>query len=257
MAGSTARVTLLSDFGTADGYAAAMKGMIAAISTAVLIDDATHDIPPGDVAAGAWALAGYWSCYPAGTVHLAVVDPGVGSGRRALAAEIDGHVFVAPDNGLLSRVLDEARSARVLEITPASVARDVVSNTFHGRDLFAPAAAHLAAGVPAGRIGTEINDPVRLPPPRAERTEGGGIIGEVVHVDRFGNLVTSIPAGWMAGRDRVRIGVHTMPVTRVYAQAAPGESIALIGSRGLVEISVRDGSAAALLHAMRGDTVSA
>ena len=257
------RVTLLTDFGTADGYVAAMKGVIAAIAPGALIDDASHDVPPGDVAAAAWSLWRYWRLYPAGTVHLVVVDPGVGSARRALAAEADGRLFVAPDNGVLTRVLAEAGSAAVVAVEAAELFRTPVSPTFHGRDIFAPVAAELArraaAGAPYRRaladLGPAIADPVRLPLPQPQR-DGGRVAGEVVHVDRFGNLITNIPGEWLAEGARVRVeGGPDAPLVRTYADASPGALLALVGSAGLLELSVRDGSAAERLGAGRGTAV--
>src|SRR5690606_33505136 len=172
------RITLLTDFGTADGYVAAMKGVIAARAPGIVIDDASHDIPPGDVAAAAWTLSRYWNLYPPGTVHVVVVDPGVGSERRALAAEVDGRLFVAPDNGVLTWVLAEAGDAAVVAIEAARLFRTPVSATFHGRDVFAPVAAELARRAGAGPsrfrevladLGPEVADPVRLPLPRPHR----------------------------------------------------------------------------------------
>src|SRR5690606_8452553 len=162
------RITLLTDFGTADGYVAAMKGVIAARAPGVVVDDASHDVPPGDVAAAAWTLSRYWNLYPPGTVHVVVVDPGVGSERRALAAEVDGRLFVAPDNGVLTWVLAEAGDAAVVAIEAARLFRTPVSATFHGRDVFAPVAAELARRAGAGPsrfrevladLGPEVADP--------------------------------------------------------------------------------------------------
>jgi S-adenosyl-L-methionine hydrolase (adenosine-forming) len=254
---SARRLTLLTDFGTTDGYAAAVKGVIASICSTVRIDDASHEIPRGDVAAGAWALGGYWHLYPRDTIHVVVVDPGVGTARRALAAEMDGRLFVAPDNGVLSRVLDVAGAVRIVAIDPGSLPGDVASNTFHGRDIFAPAAARLACGALLGELGSAITDPVRLAAARVVRSEEGEIAGEVVHVDRYGNLVTNIPGAWLDGHDSARLGLHTMPIGRTYSDIASGDVLALVGSRGTLEVSVRDGDAAALLQANRGAAVYA
>ncbi|MBI4545772.1 MAG: SAM-dependent chlorinase/fluorinase [Gemmatimonadetes bacterium] len=249
------RITLLTDFGAADGYVAAMKGVIASLAPDALIDDAAHDIPPGDVHAAAWALAAYWRLYPPGTIHLAVVDPGVGSERRALAAAVEGRFLVAPDNGVLSRVLDEAAPERVVALTNPVFYRDSVSQTFHGRDIFAPVAAHIARGTPLSELGPPVSDPVRLELPRARRTESGAS-GVVVHIDRFGNLITNIPGEWAAHARSIEVaGQNVGPLRQAYAQARSGELLAIIGSAGLVEISVRDGSAAAVLAAGRGTPV--
>jgi S-adenosyl-L-methionine hydrolase (adenosine-forming) len=250
------RVTLLTDFGTADGYVAALKGVIAAIAPAALVEDAAHDIAAGDIHGAAWALAGYWRLYPPGTVHLAVVDPGVGSSRAALALHVDGRFLVGPDNGVFTHVLHGAADASVVSITASAFIRASVSATFHGRDIFAPAAAHLAAGVPLDRLGPAVHEPVLLPLAAARRSEGVAT-GTVVHVDRFGNLITNIPAAWVAGGAAVRIGGRVVPLRRTYADAAPGDLLALEGSRGMLEVAVRDGSALVVLGAAAGTAVSA
>ena len=247
-------ITLLTDFGTADGYVAAMKGVIAAIAPDADVADATHEIPPGDVHAAAWVLAGYWRIYPRQTVHVVVVDPGVGSERRAITAEADGRLLVAPDNGVLTRVFAEATELSIVALTNAKFLRDVVSATFHGRDVFAPAAAHLARGHSLREFGRPIDDPVRLNLPEPHRHEGA-IDGEVIHVDRFGNLVTNIPAAWVEGRSLVRVAGRELALRRMYADVDAGEPLALIGSRHVMEISVRHGSAAEVLGARRGEAV--
>jgi S-adenosyl-L-methionine hydrolase (adenosine-forming) len=249
------RITLLTDFGTADGYVAAMKGVIAAILPAAIIDDASHEIAPGDIRSAAWALAGYWRLYPPDTIHVVVVDPGVGGPRRALVARIDDRFFVGPDNGVLTPVLVDASSATLVEIDP-SLAGDVVSATFHGRDLFAPAAARLAGGVDPAVFGPTVFDPVMFDVPRAVRSDGG-VEGVIMHVDRFGNLITNIPAHWVDGTLRVCVSSREVPVGRTYADVEPGQPIALAGSRGLLEIAVREGSAATTLAAAAGDRVVA
>lgn len=244
-------VTLLTDFGTADGYVAEMKGALLARAGGAALVDVTHDIPPGDVAEAAYVLGRTWRAFPAGTVHLAVVDPGVGSGRRALAAEAEGHRFVAPDNGLLSAVLRGAGARVVALPVPPSA-----SPTFHGRDLFAPAAARLAAGEPLAALGPAIADPVLLPPPRLE-VRGGEVVGEVVHVDRFGTLVTSIPGGAMAPGSPVRVGAASIAMRTTFADVASGALMAFVGSGGTVEIAVRDARADTMLGAGRGADVRA
>ncbi len=248
------RITLLTDFGTADGYVGAMKGVMAAICPGAIIDDASHDVTPGDIEDGAWALSRYWREYPAGTVHVAVVDPGVGSARRALAARADGQYLVAPDNGLLTRVLASASRWEAVSILERRFMREPVSRTFHGRDIFAPAAAHLACGVPLAELGPVVSDPVRLQLPDFTIAPEA-VRGAIVHVDRFGNLVTNIPESWIGGGTVTCRERSLGPVRRRYADVAPGEALALVGSAGTLEISVRDGSAARLLGAQRGDEV--
>ena len=250
------RITLLTDFGTADGYVAAMRGVIAGIAPDVRVEDAGHEIPAGDITAGAWALGTYWHFFPEGTIHVVVVDPGVGSTRRALAARCGGHWLVGPDNGVLTRPLLEHADADVVAIENRALLRDVVSSTFHGRDVFAPAAAHLARGVPLAELGPRVQDAVLLPE-LLPRREGGTIRGQVVHVDRFGNLISNIPGDWLAPGAHVRIGAKDIgPLRSTYADVARGQELALLGSGGFLEVAVRDGNAAASLWQRRGSEVT-
>ena len=253
------RVTLLTDFGTADGYVAAMAGVMAAAAPAVHLDHAAHDIPPGDVFGAALALSRYATLYPNGTVHLVVVDPGVGTDRRALAATIDGRHYVAPDNGVLTRVVRGARSVRMVAIR-APDGTDP-SATFHGRDVFAPAAARLALGHALEELGPPVDDPVLLPWPEPARRADGAhevVEGEVIQVDRFGNLISNVPGGWVVDRAVGPVvvgGAEVGAVRRTYGDVETGGLVALVGSLGLLEVSVRDGSAADRLGAGRGARV--
>jgi S-adenosylmethionine hydrolase len=248
------RVTLLTDFGTADGYAAAMAAVVAASAPAARVEHASHDVAPGDVFAAALALSRYAPIYPAGTVHVVVVDPGVGTHRRAIAARIDGRSYVAPDNGVLSFVLQGADRVRVVEVTDPTLVSGA-SATFHGRDIFAPAAAFLAAGGTLEELGPEVHDPHLLPMPQPRRTPDGAE-GEVLEVDRFGNLITNIPADWLPDDARVTVeGTEVGPIRRTYGDVETGQVLALVGSVELLEVSVRDGSAADRLGAGRGAEV--
>jgi S-adenosyl-L-methionine hydrolase (adenosine-forming) len=244
------RITLLTDFGTRDGYTGAMKGVISSIAPDAIIDDIAHDIDAGDVRAGAWALGAYWHRYPEGTVHIAVVDPGVGSARRALVARLDGRYVVAPDNGLITLALDDASDVAIREI-PAPSAD--AAPTFHGRDVFAPIAAHLAAGTAFDHLGSLINDPLVIVFPTNSHSESG-IAGSVIHVDRFGNIVTSIRPDTPANAV-IRVADVTIPIGRTYSDAEPGTLIAVTGSRGYLEISLRDGNASRALGMKLGDEV--
>lgn len=253
MSKAPARVTLLTDFGTADGYVGAMKGVIASIAPTTFIDDITHDIAPGDIAGGAWCLATSWRFHAAGTVHVCVVDPGVGSDRRAIAAAVADQFFVGPDNGVLTHVLREP-DATIVEIRERRFMRDAVSRTFHGRDVFAPVAAHLARGASITDLGPTIHDAVLLPVPTVQ-IGADAVCGEVVHTDRFGNLITNIIA--MQVPDAARVTFPERPNAEVrmvatYADAGEDEVIALIGSAGFLEVAVRNGSAADRLGAGRG-----
>ena len=240
-------VTLLTDFGTADGYVAEMKGVLLSHAPHVQVVDAAHDLAPHDVELARLALARYWRRYPAGSVHLAIVDPGVGSARRAIAVASDGRFLVGPDNGVLSPAL-LLPGAEVVELAvPAAAAP-----TFHGRDVFAPAAARLACGDALQGLGRVCDDPVVRRTPEAHRTEDGAVQGEVIAVDRFGNLITNVIA---RRGGRVELGGVTVELRRTYADVGPGGLVALTGSSGLVEVAVRDGSAAVRLGVGRGSTV--
>src|SRR3954471_3026380 len=233
-------ITLLTDFGTADSYVAEMKGVLLSRAPAATLVDISHQIPPGDIQAGQFVLSRTWQRFPAGTVHLAVVDPGVGSERRALAAQSDGHRFVAPDNGLLSFLPRESRFVSL------AVAADAAP-TFHGRDVFAPAAASLADGGLIESLGTTITDPHQSPLPSPHH-DGTRVIGEVIYIDRFGTLISNIERSAVEPGIRIRIGdVDVGPLRRTFADAARGALVAVTGSGGTVEIAVRDGSAARLL----------
>ena len=243
----THAITLLTDFGTADGYVGELKGVLLANASSATVVDISHDIERHDTNGARLALARYWRRFPKGTVHLAVVDPAVGSERAALAVESDGYFLVGPDSGILSPAL-LAASVRVISLPiPAGA-----SNTFHGRDVFAPAAAALATGIPLDTLGEPLDNPVILRTPEPHRMPDGSIEGEIIHVDRFGNAVTNIISTreghfYLAGR-HVR-------VARTYASVETGEALALTGSTGLLEIAIRDGSAAAALGLRRGHSV--
>lgn len=240
-------VTLLTDFGTADGYVAEMKGVILSAAPAVTIVDVTHDIPAQDVDAARLTLARYWRRFPAGTVHLAVVDPGVGTSRAALAIAADGHAFVGPDNGILTPALLSGHAEAVSLAVPASA-----SPTFHGRDVFAPAAAALARGEPVHSLGPPAASPIVRRTPEPRRLDNGLIAGEVIAIDRFGNAITNL-VGLRGGT--VEVGGLTLPMARTYGDVASGSLAALCGSNGLIELAVRDGSAARQHDIRRGALV--
>lgn len=236
-----------------------MKGVILGLAPGVPLVDITHEVEPQQVAEGALALDGAAAFFPSGTIHVAVVDPGVGTLRRGIVVAAGGQLFVGPDNGLFTPVL--ARGGwEAFELTAPEYRLAVVSRTFHGRDVFAPAAAHLARGVPPARFGPPIADPVRLAWEEA-REVAGGVAGTVVHVDRFGNLVTSITAQHVervAGRARsggVRIAGRLLPMVGTYGELPAGGAGALIGSRNRLEVVVREGSAADRFRARRGTPV--
>jgi S-adenosylmethionine hydrolase len=230
-------ITLLTDFGTADSYVAEVKGVLLSLAPQAQLVDISHDIAPGDVRAGAYVLGRAWPRFPEGTVHLAVVDPGVGSERRALAARAAGHHFVAPDNGLLSPVPADARFVS-LPIPPRA------GPTFHGRDVFAPAAAALATGAVLADLGSAITDASHTPLPTPNR-QGAAVVGEVIHVDRFGTLITNLLPESVPANARVVIaGGRVAAWGRTFADVARGKLVAFIGSGATIEIAARDASAA-------------
>jgi S-adenosyl-L-methionine hydrolase (adenosine-forming) len=245
-----------------------MKGVILSICPSARLVDLTHDLAPQDVLAGSLALAAAVPFFPEGTVHLAVVDPGVGSARRPVALRVGGHYLVGPDNGLFTFALATGRSGPGSRSSPRSkwsavtlsaseYRLPVVSLTFHGRDVFAPAAAYLAAGVPLERLGPPVTDPVRLELPGC-RLEGGELVGEVIDADRFGNLLTSIEAGRLAeipGRGAPAVEVAGRPVgglVDAYAEGPEGDAAVIVGSTGRLEVFVKSGSARHLLGVGRG-----
>jgi S-adenosylmethionine hydrolase len=267
-------VTLLTDFGTADYFVGAMKGAILCVNPRATIIDITHEIPAHDIEAGAFTLMAACEAFPAGTVHVAVVDPGVGSPRRAIVAECGGQFFVAPDNGLVSYACERAASARFFHATNRAYFRESVSSTFHGRDVFAPAAAALSNGVAPSELGEEIDDPVRLAPLAPRVADDGTIEARVIHVDHFGNLVTNVTRrelsdDQIARGATIRIGPHAIRSFRRFFADAPTDApltpsnasvtdrpFAIWGSAGFLEIAVNLSSAAASLDARRGDALT-
>jgi S-adenosylmethionine hydrolase len=257
----TAIITLTTDFGTRDAYVAEMKGVILEIAAAagrpVQLVDVTHEVAAHDVTEGALALDAAASYFPAGSIHLAVVDPGVGTDRRGLVIQTERALLVGPDNGLFTPFLDASAAWRAYELRAGEYRLPSVSPTFHGRDVFAPAAAHLATGIVPERFGPPVLDPLRLSWPSV-RAVAGAVAGAVLHVDRFGNLVTSIRAQTLEdlGKGaRIRLDGRLLPLVGTYGDLEPGQAGALVGSSGRLEVAVREGSAAARFKARRGTPV--
>ncbi len=253
-------VTLLSDFGTEDPYVGMMKGVILSAAPRLAIVDLSHGVPPQNLRVGAWFLAHASAFFPPGTVHVAVVDPGVGSGRKLLVAEDAGHAYLAPDNGILGPVLSPA--ARVYELDPARFARAGASRTFHGRDILAPAAAAVATGLSPKAAGRGPVVPAAgIAFPRPRQIGVGRLECEVLLADRYGNLILSARPSDLGHADRiegnwiVEVAGRRIPLRGVYAEAATGELLALVDSYGALEIAVREGNAAARLGLRQGDTV--
>jgi S-adenosylmethionine hydrolase len=256
-------ITLLTDFGTADYFVGALKGVILSANPRATIVDITHEIPAHDVRAGAYTLLAASGSFPAGTIHVAVIDPGVGSARRAILAECGSRLYVGPDNGLFSYVCERAGAARVRHLTNRKFFRDEVSATFHGRDVFAPVAAALSAGVEPREFGEEIGDWVRLPPLAPRALDDGTIEATIIHVDRFGNCVTNLTRDTLSDERIARgatLAVGDQPIRRFRRFYADGEGdarepFAIWGSAGFLEISALRASAADILGARRGQTV--
>ena len=254
-------ITLTTDFGLADVYVGVMKGVIFSINPACTIVDITHAIEPRNSVAGAFALECACPYFPAGAIHVAVVDPGVGSGRRALVVQTDRCLFVGPDNGIFSFALSAPGMKAVYELTASDYFLPEVSATFHGRDIFAPVAAHLTKGVRPERLGRRIDDPVMLPQAVPVMRGEGSLEGCIAHIDCFGNLTTTIRRDMLQGffqQGGIRAEVKGAAITKImpsYAAAQEGEPFCIIGSSGRLEISVKNSSAAQLLRACRGDSI--
>jgi S-adenosyl-L-methionine hydrolase (adenosine-forming) len=247
-------ITLLTDFGTRDAYVAGLKGVILSLNPEANLVDLSHEVPPQDVRAGALILAAAAPYFPPGAIHLAVVDPGVGSPRRAVAARCREQFWVGPDNGVFHLIFSRAPGLTLVSLENPAYFRPRVSATFHGRDIFAPVAAHLSLGVDLDHFGPRITDPVSLNFPEP----GFGpeaVRGEIIWVDRFGNLVSNIPAAdltaWL-GQARLHLSLGSLRLqglARTYMETAPGEFLALEGSHGFLEIACTMDNAARRLQA--------
>jgi S-adenosylmethionine hydrolase len=258
-------VALLTDFGGRDHYVGAVKGAVLSACPDATIVDIAHEIPAHDVAEGSFCLGACYRTFPRGTVFVAVVDPGVGSQRRGIAVDVGAYRFVGPDNGIFTAVLAFNAGARLRELTNSALHRRDVSATFHARDVFAPVAGFLAKGGAFEELGADASDPVLLAIGRPAREEDGGWAGEIIHIDRFGNLTTSISAADLdsalaaVGGDPTELVVvvegTVLPLVHAYADVPDGESGALMGSGGLLEIAANRWSASQRLGAGRGAAV--
>jgi S-adenosylmethionine hydrolase len=254
-------ITLTTDFGLKDPYAAEMKAAILSISADATIVDVTHDIAQFNIRMGAYVLASAAPYFPEGTIHVAVVDPGVGTRRRPLLIQTRQSFFVGPDNGLLILAAEQQGIKCIREITNARLMLPQVSSTFHGRDIFAPAAAHLLNGVAPAEFGPEIRDAVK-PDFTKVTLRKGVLIGEVLHVDNFGNIITNINAKEVArirGAGAVNVELSNQKLQlkfcKAYGEANPQESLALIGSHNYLEIALNQGNAAEKFKAKPGDKI--
>ena len=257
-------ITLTSDFGLVEHYVGAMKGVIASINPSAQIVDITNSVQSYDILDGAIAISQAYSYFPADTIHVVVVDPGVGSARRPIVAKVGVYIFVAPDNGVLSLVYEREENISVRHITSEHYFRQPVSSTFHGRDIFAPVAGYLSKGVELDKFGDEITDYVRFAAPKPKPSGASAWKGVVLKIDKFGNLITNItpkdiPQLFQTAPPAFKIVVGKAEITRLapnYVAGAQGEIFALLGSTGFLEISVNRGSAARVAGADKGAEVS-
>jgi S-adenosylmethionine hydrolase len=254
-------ITLLTDFGLKDGYVGVMKGVIWGIAPQAQLADITHQIHPQNVLEGALALGRVAPYFPAGTIHLAVVDPGVGTSRRPIAARLGEQFFVGPDNGLCTALVEQARRSgaelQFIQLDQPQYWLAEISHVFHGRDIFSPAAAHLANGVPLAELGYAIHDPRLLDFPQPQRI-GAGWRGMIMHVDTFGNLATNLERRHLPAGSRLRIKIGDIEIDHLASTFGDGETdqlIALLDSAGKLSICVVNGSAAERLEAGLGDFV--
>lgn len=270
-------IALLTDFGNDDIYVGVMKGVMHSICPDANFIDITHTVAPQHVREAAFSLMNAYHYFPKGTIFLVVVDPGVGSTRRPIAVQAGGYMFIAPDNGVLSYALKDVDSVQIAELNNPAYHLSQVSNTFHGRDIFSPAAAHLAAGVPLHELGDQQESMIQLPLPELS-IDQRRITGEVVHIDRFGNIITSIGhLNWIA-QDRITLNPvfgsinNTVPINPEnaqitinneqilsvkvsYSESMRGDLLAIVGSTNYLEISVNQGNAAQRLDVVVGDRV--
>ncbi len=254
-------ISLLTDFGQLDGFTGVMKGVIWSINPSVNIADLTHLIPPQNILQGALVLGQSYNYFPAGSVHIAVVDPGVGTKRRPIAAQLGSHYFVAPDNGLLTIPLENARAKGqqivVVELTNPDYWLPNPSRSFHGRDIFAPVAAHITSGVELSQLGTPINDPVTLQIPKPQQTRHGWT-APVIMIDAFGNLITSLTPDFIQGQQvrEIRFGFeHISQISTTFGDAVSGQIIAMFDSSDRLSICSVNGNAAIALDAQIGDLI--
>jgi len=256
-------ITLLTDFGTTDEYVGVMKGAILSVNPSAMIVDITHHVDPQDVIEATYLALSSYLYFPKGTVHLIVVDPGVGTDRAILAVKINGHILIAPDNGILTLVTDDQKVESVIRVENSEYFLESVSQTFHGRDIFAPVAAHITNGVDISRLGTPMNpdDMVRLDIHKPYISDTGEIVGSIISIDRFGNLITNIGLKnieMLCGKDapRIRIGRNIiLGLSQSYESAEPHRPLAIIGSRGYLEIALNCGSAENFFDVEKGTIV--
>jgi len=253
-------ITLITDFGLRDSYVGTMKGVILSINQQARLVDLTHQIEPQDLMEGSFVLENSYRFFPIGTVHVVVVDPGVGTRRRPIIVDTPDHIFVGPDNGIFSRIYASKAPFEAREISNRNILLPQISDTFHGRDVFAPAAAHLSRGMPASEMGPIVDEPMRQDPPQPGVWQDQ-ITGEVIHIDSFGNLITNVARDvfeMVVRGKRLRIVINGKVIDRIsrnYQDVEPARALALFGSLDLLEIAVHNGRADRRLGVGRGDPI--
>ncbi len=253
-------ITLATDFGTRDSYVGTMKGVILRIYPEATLVDLTHQIQPQDLMEASLVLESCYRFFPEGTIHVVVVDPGVGTRRRAILVDTPDHIFVGPDNGVFSRIYSSQGACEVREIVNDSFLLPHISDTFHGRDIFSPAAAHLARGTPTSELGPVVTDPVRRDPPQPVVWQDQ-IMGEVIHIDSFGNIITNVSREvfeMVARGKRFRIIINGKSIDRIsrsYQEVERGKALAIFGSIDMLEVAIHSGRADRRIGAGKGDPV--
>ncbi len=254
-------ITLMTDFGTSDNYVGVMKGVILSINPQAQIVDITHAIPPQDIHGAAFLIDSAYRYFPTGTIHLIVVDPGVGSERRAIVCQTQTAYFICPDNGILTHIFRNEEPIHTVTVENTAYFLPQISNTFHGRDIFAPVAAHLSRGVSINKLGNPATNPVQLPIPKPA-VSNEAIVGHVIWIDSFGNLITNISHKILESLPEQSSVVIHAGIAKIdclnhsYAESAVGELLAIIGSTNQLEISINQGDAAQILGLKRGDAIT-
>ncbi len=244
-------ITLTTDFGLDDHYIGVMKGVILGINSDAVITDITHGIPKYDIFKAAFTVRNFYKYFPKDSIHIVVVDPEVGSERKPIVVESEQGVFIGPDNGVFSFILEENKGIPIIEITNPKYMLSDVSNTFHGRDIFAPAAAHISLGLEVTELGENVKSPISLEIKKPQ-VHDNEISGEVIYEDSFGNLITNIPRDLIEGYSKIQIDEFIIDsVASSYQDVEKGEILAIIGSSGFLEISVNNGSASDLIKDRR------
>jgi len=249
-------IALLTDFGTKDYFVGAMKGVVLSINPNAKIVDITHEIPPQNLTAASFTLRACYENFPKKTIFVVVVDPGVGSDRKAILVETEDYYFIAPDNGLLSFVFDEAKHYKVFQLTAEKFFAEKVSRTFHGRDIFAPIAAHLSNGVQPNECGAEIKDFIRLANSEPQKISEREIEAEIIHIDCFGNLITNLKREHLSENLTIKINEKTISKFQIYfAEAERSGLFMILGSAGFLEIVAFQDSAQRILRVEVGEKI--